>query len=302
VSRIEPTDIQTTAAICCAALNALQVQHVGRPLDFPSIESALGCHVSLSTHPKTYGVVARDSNGRIVGSNFLDQRGEAASVGPTSVDPPSQGLGVDHALMQAVIAKALADGHKSIRLAQEVYNTASFSLYVKLGFEPREQLFFFMGRCAEDWPDKKRNLAIRPMTVDDVAACADLYKRVVGVDREVEIRDCLSTAWVTYHDEPLVAEEEGRIVGYATSVTLPGHSVGENDEVVARIHYEMTQQVSASRSSDAILLKVIGRLSPTLVKWALKTAGLRLQRMATLMALGTYTEPTGGTYIPSSGY
>ena len=30
---------------------------------------------------QVYGVVARDAEGRIVGSNFLDQRGEVASVG-----------------------------------------------------------------------------------------------------------------------------------------------------------------------------------------------------------------------------
>jgi hypothetical protein len=222
--------------------------------------------------------------------------------------------------------KGVKDGHKSIRLVQEAYNLVSFSLYAKLGFEPKEQLNFFMGRCVRDWPDPKLQLTIRPMTANDLASCASLhkyvlamlchmmtcaarantklYRRVVGVERELELAECLSSTWSTYHDEPLVAEEEGsgRIVGYVTSVTLPGHSVGESDEVVARLHFEMTRRVSASRNDDSVLFKVIGRLSPGLVKWALTGGGLRLQRNATLMALGSYADPVDGVYVPSIGY
>jgi hypothetical protein len=91
-------------------------------------------------------------------------------------------------------------------------------------------------------------------------------------------------------------------VGYATSVTLPGHSVGECDEVVARLHYKMTRRVSSGRNDDSVLLKVIGRLSPALVKWALTGGGLRLQRNTTLMALGAYSDPVDGVYVPSIGY
>ncbi len=52
----------------------------------------------------------------------------------------------------------------------------SFSLYAKVGFEPKEQMNFFMGRCAEDWPDQKLNLTIRPMTPEDLPECAALHK------------------------------------------------------------------------------------------------------------------------------
>jgi predicted N-acetyltransferase YhbS len=302
LSELEQGDVPETARVCMEAFNTLHYKNLGH-LDFGLFESALGFHQALASHPKVYGVVARDAEGRIVGSNFLDQRGEVASVGPISVDPNTQATGVGRALMQAVIDKGVKDGHKSIRLVQEAYNLVSFSLYVKLGFDPKDQLNFFMGRCAEDWPEPKLKLVIRPMTADDLAACAALHKRVVGVEREQDLAECLSSVWSTYHDEPLVAVEEGseRLVGYATSVTLPGHSVGECDEVVARLHYKMTRRVSSGRNDDSVLLKVIGRLSPALVKWAL-TGGLRLQRNATLMALGTYSDPVDGVYVPSIGY
>jgi len=129
-------------------------------------------------------------------------------------------------------------------------------------------------------------------------------RRVVGVDREMELSNSLHPVWAMYNDAPLVAEDRSshRIVGYATSATLAGHAVGESEEVVASIHFEMTSNAPVGRNKDAILLKVIGRLSPGLVKWALTSGGLELQRNATLMVLGSYTDPTAGVYIPSATF
>jgi hypothetical protein len=76
--------------------------------------------------------------------------------------------------------EGVKNGHKSIRLQQEAYNLISFSLYAKLGFEPKDQVSFIMGRCVEDWPEPKLKLVIRPMTADDLPACAALHKYVVN--------------------------------------------------------------------------------------------------------------------------
>ena len=77
----------------------------------------------------------------------------------------------------------------------------------------------------------------------------------MGVEREQDLAECLSSVWSTYHDEPLVAVEEGseRLVGYATSVTLPGHSVGECDEVAACLHYKMTRCVLSGCNDDLVV-------------------------------------------------
>lgn len=88
-------------------------------------------------------------------------------------------------------------------------------------------------------------------------------------------------------------------MGYATSATLVGHAVATSEEVIARLHYEMTKDLN--RDSDSILLKVIGRLYPSLLRWGLDS-GLRLQRNLTLMALGDYHDAHHGTYVPSIGY
>jgi hypothetical protein len=59
------------------------------PPDFPSPEIATGVLGILLSHPNFYSVVA-ERDGKIVGSNFLDERGPIARVGPITVNPAEQ--------------------------------------------------------------------------------------------------------------------------------------------------------------------------------------------------------------------
>ena len=56
-------------------------------------------------HPAIWGVVA-EAEGRIVGSNFVDERGTIHGVGPITVDPEAQGRGVGRRLMEAVMERS----------------------------------------------------------------------------------------------------------------------------------------------------------------------------------------------------
>jgi hypothetical protein len=129
-------------------------------------------------------------------------------------------------------------------------------------------------------------------------------RAVVGVSRERALADCLSPQWAAAHDTPLVAVDQdgGRIVGYSTGVTGFSHGVYSCDEVLARLHYEMTQRTLTGRRDDDVLLKLFGRLTPALMRWALTHGGLRLQRQATVMVLGSYADPSGGVYVPTMLY
>lgn len=98
-------------------------------------------------------------------------------------------------------------------------------------------------------------------------------------------------------------------MGYLCSATSFGHGVAESDEVIARLYHHMTQEIKAKRDAgsltrrdDDIVLKVISRLSPKLVGWALGRGKLRLQRLMTLMVMGDYAEPEEGAYSPSVMY
>jgi len=54
------------------------------PRDFPSRESAAGVVDAFLAHPAIWGVVA-ERDGRVLGSNFLDERGPVRGVGPITV-------------------------------------------------------------------------------------------------------------------------------------------------------------------------------------------------------------------------
>ena len=72
-------------------------ERCGYPLDFPSPEYARVVVDTLIGSPEVFGVVA-ERDGRVVGSNFLDERDPIRGVGPISVDPRQQGGGIGRRL------------------------------------------------------------------------------------------------------------------------------------------------------------------------------------------------------------
>src|SRR5215469_13032681 len=75
------------------------------PWDFPSVEAATALTTALLSNPGFYTVVA-ETDGRIVGSNFLDERNPISGVGPISVDPTSQNQTIGRQLMLAVMERS----------------------------------------------------------------------------------------------------------------------------------------------------------------------------------------------------
>jgi len=79
-----PDDGETCGRICYEAFRVIATRH-NFPPDFPSPTVAAGFLGALLAHPGFYSVVA-EVDGRIVGSNFLDERSTIAGVGPITVD------------------------------------------------------------------------------------------------------------------------------------------------------------------------------------------------------------------------
>jgi predicted N-acetyltransferase YhbS len=97
-----PADATVCGTICYEAFKAVCTAH-NFPPDFPSPEVASGLLSMLLAHPRFYSVVA-EAEGRIVGSNFLDERSCIVGLGPITVDPTVQNRGVGARLMQDAIA------------------------------------------------------------------------------------------------------------------------------------------------------------------------------------------------------
>src|SRR6266540_2684209 len=136
-------DAEEAGRICYEAFHALAAMH-NFPPDFPSPEVAAAALAGLLAHPGFYSVVA-ELDGRIVGTNFLDERSVIAGIGPVTVDPKIQNTGIGTLLMLDVIERARAKRVPGTRLLQAAYHNRSLSLYTKLGFDVRETVVTLQG-------------------------------------------------------------------------------------------------------------------------------------------------------------
>ncbi len=138
-----PDDANACGEICYAAFKSLADGH-NFPPDFPSIEHATVMLSDLIAHPGFYGVVA-ELDGRIVGSNFLDERSRIAGLGPITVNPTIQNRTIGKDLMKNVMERAQTQNFPGVRLVQAAYHNRSLSLYSKLGFDVQVPLATMQG-------------------------------------------------------------------------------------------------------------------------------------------------------------
>ena len=124
---------------------------------------------------------------------------------------------------------------------------------------------------------------VRRAQPDDLAACNDLCVRVHGHDRGGELKDAIQQGTA------VVAESDGRIKAYASSVAFSGHAVGEANE-------DLQALLSAATGFQGPGILVPTR-NAALFCWCL-ASGLRVTQMTTLMTVGLYNEPAGA-YLPS---
>src|SRR5437867_7924683 len=139
-----PADGEICGRICYDAFKTISEAH-GFASDFPAPEVAIGVLTRMLAHPEFYSVIA-EIDGRIVGSNFLDERNSIAGVGPITVDPTVQNRSIGRRLMDAVHQRAAEKNFAGVRLLQAGFHTRSLSLYAKLGYDVRVHLACIQGK------------------------------------------------------------------------------------------------------------------------------------------------------------
>lgn len=92
VRTARPEDVPVCRRICNEAFAAITSAH-GFPSDFPEPEVANGLLAMMFSNPGMYSFIA-ESGGRIVGSTVMDERSVIGGVGPLTIDPSAQNLGV----------------------------------------------------------------------------------------------------------------------------------------------------------------------------------------------------------------
>jgi GNAT superfamily N-acetyltransferase len=273
-----PEDSLVCGQICFDAFSALNTAH-GFPCDFPGPEASTGLLSMMFSSPGLYCVVA-EVDGRILGSNCLDERSVICGVGPITIDPGAQNVGVGRRLMQAVMDRANERGAAGIRLVQAAFHNRSLSLYTSLGFDIREPLSCLQGRTVE------RNIpgcVVRPAKREDADACNALSRRVHGFDRGVDLAQAIE------HGSARVVERGGRVTGYTTHLAFFGHSTAETNVDL--------QALIASADFFAGPGILVPSRNSVLLRWCLAN-GLRVVQPMTLMSVGLYNEPAGA-WLPS---
>lgn len=193
-----PDDARECGIIRYEAFKAIAEQHHFPPAT-PSPEFAAASFSRWISHPGYYVVVA-ELEGRIVGSNVLDERSAISGLGPITVDPTVQNRMVGSRLMQAALQRVSERRCPGVRLVQAAYHTRSLCLYTKLGFEVRELLVNLQG---PPLALEVRGHLVRRAQREDLEGCNDLCRRVHGHDRSGELLDAITdgTATVVEHEE-----------------------------------------------------------------------------------------------------
>jgi GNAT superfamily N-acetyltransferase len=278
IRRATAADAAACGKICFEAFSKVAAEH-NFPPELPSPEMATGVLSMMFAHPGFFCVVA-EQDGKLIGSNCLDERTPIAGVGPITVDYAAQNRAAGRQLMQAVMSRAAECKFAGIRLVQAAYHNRSLSLYAKLGFVVREPLACMQGPAIQETP---AGYQVRPAQAADLTACNDLCLQVHGHDRGGELREAI------LQGTAVVAESGGRVRAYATSLAFFGHAVGENNQ-------DLQALIATAKE-----FKGPGILVPTrnaeLFRWCLEH-GLRVVQPNTLMTIGLYNEPAGA-YLPS---
>jgi len=281
IRRTRPEDAAELGRICYKAFKTISEAH-NFPPDLPSAEIATAIISMLISHPGYYGVAA-EVDGRLVGSNFLDERSAIGGIGPITIDPEWQDRSAGRQLMEAVLQRTRERSLAGVRLVQAAFHNRSLSLYTKLGFQVREPL-----SCLQGPPIKASitGCSVRAAVETDITACNRLCFTVHGHDRAGELEDAVKQGMAR------VVERGGGITGYASVVGFFGHAVGAtNDDLKALIgavdEFHGPGFLLPSRNAE-------------LMVWCLEN-GLRIKQPMTLMTVGLYNEPAGA-YMPSILY
>jgi GNAT superfamily N-acetyltransferase len=273
-----PDDAAICGRICYDAFFTINAQH-NFPCDFPNPDVAVGVISMMFNAPGLYAMVA-ELDGRLVGSNILDERAIVMGIGPITVDPGVQNAGVGRRLMQAAMERAGEQGAAGIRLVQAAFHNRSLSLYARLGFDVREPLSCIQGT--------KRASAVsgcdvRGATPADLDACNALSHRVHGFDRGKDLN------WAIQQGQARVVERGGRITGYASDLSFFGHTTCESNQDL--------QALLASVETFGGPGILLPSRNTEMLRWCL-AQGLRVTQPMTLMSMGLYNDPRGA-WLPS---
>ena len=280
IGPVTPGQVEELGRICYDAFKDISDRH-GFASDFDSPAFARMVLTNLVQNEDCYSVAA-SADGRPAGSNYLTTYDEVGGIGPVSVDPSAQGIGVGRALMENTLKYARENGIGRVRLMQDSFNMMSLALYSSLGFDTKTPVAMME-------PVGKEDPHVREATPGDLPTVEELSHHIYGVSRRNEVAHLFGSPFQAF-----VRERAGRITGYFLP-GFAGHGVAEAEEDMVALVLHAATRMPPQRSPFLCPLTE-GSLYRRFL-----AAGCQNRKVMNLMALGPYEEPRG-VWLPSVSF
>jgi ribosomal protein S18 acetylase RimI-like enzyme len=182
IRNMTKADIDRVGEILYEAYNGVASKH-GYAQKMQSVQVGRSWAWAMLHHGPRELLIAEVEN-RVAGICCLNPRGDLGGVGPVAVDPYFQGHGIGRELMHALLKRA--ESLQSLRLIQEAFNPASFSMYYSLNFMPVENLLdLFLNEGIEQRLDLYNNVS--ELTARDLDAVYKYDNPRSKVDRRTDL-------------------------------------------------------------------------------------------------------------------
>lgn len=222
-------------------------QRSGKPPIFTcrSLDTQLFCKVYEDLDPGCCILAQSADTGRIAGSCFYHPRDTHVSLGIMNVHPNYFGRHVAARLLKFITDFADRQ-NKPVRLVSSAMNLDSFSLYTRAGFVPRvtfQDMYLPVPKegLSCNLPAMSR---VRPATVEDVPAIAELEANLAHIRREKDFRYFLENRDGIWHAS-VIESDAGPVAGFLVSVAhaasnMLGPGLAQNaDDAMALIFSEL---------------------------------------------------------------
>ncbi|MDY0165693.1 MAG: GNAT family N-acetyltransferase [Thermoguttaceae bacterium] len=249
------------------------------------------------------GIVARGTNGEVLGVCFVHPRETHVSVGIVATDPEAGGSGIARAMMEAAIARA-NDSGKPVRLVSSLLNLDSFSLYSRLGFVPHtfyQDLSLDVPAAGMTVPAPPGAERVRPARPDEAARLADFEHQLQGIRREPDYAFFFRNdagSWQTLVLEDAEGALEGFLVGsHHPAFNILGPGVAR-DEAAATALLWRSLNAQPGRNMVFLLPCAAAGLIRTAYSWGARNVELHAAQI-----LGPTPQASGivfATYLPES--
>jgi len=269
-------DIEGCAQAMYVAFLTIDKRH-HFPSYFTDLDHAKMAARTLITNDNTYSLVG-ESEGRIVGSAFMNETRPIRAIGPVSVHPDFQKKGIGHRLMDMLLDRA--SDAPSVRLTQDAFNTGSLALYTSLGFNTVESLALVQGKFKSQ---PASDFEFRPVLKTDYDECIALCQKVAGFDRVP-----------SNPIDMFCVLRDGHITAYTVTLSTEGYTLGKSEDDVRAL----ILNIAAKKSGDLAFL--VPHTYPELLRWCL-SEGLHITKPLNLMVKGQYQTPAG-VYLPNLLY